>query len=163
MWARARARVCMSNTRARGCVLRGAGGVTHRGFLEIGVLVQFRRDDHLVLGFLAVLCAGMRIVDKGRLQRSVSFESSYLVARSLWPPAPPKTPSLGATGDATLKAVGRAVNINRKSASEAERGFAAHGARGAAARHGTVARHGGAARRRAVRVARQGSEKCATH
>jgi len=66
----------------------------------------------------------------------------------LWPPAPPKTPSLGATGDATLRAVGRAVNINRKSASEAERSFAAHGARGAAARHGTVARHGGTARRR---------------
>ena len=91
----------------------------------------------------------------------------------MWPPAPPKTPSLGATGDATLRAVGRAVNINRKSASEAERSFAggggggvaldAHGARGAAARHGTVARHGGADRRRVVRVARQGSEKCATH
>jgi hypothetical protein len=82
MWARARVCVCMSNTRARGCVLR---------------------------------------------------------------------------------AVGRAVNIIRKSASEAERDFAVFAARGAAARHGTAARHGGAAWRRAVRVARQGNEKYVTH
>jgi hypothetical protein len=31
------------------------------------VLVQFRRDDHLVLGFL------VRIVDKGRLQKKRIF------------------------------------------------------------------------------------------
>jgi hypothetical protein len=37
------------------------------------VLVQFRRDDYLVLGFLAVLCAGVRIVDKGRLQKKRIF------------------------------------------------------------------------------------------
>ena len=73
MWARARACVCMSNTRARGCVLRGAAGVTHRDFLELGVLVQFHRDDYLVLGFLAVLRAGVRIVDKGRLQKKRIF------------------------------------------------------------------------------------------
>ena len=149
MWARARACVCMSNTRARGCVLRGAAGVTHRGFLELaGCWFSYTATTTSFLAFSPCFAPGCALLTRAACKRSVSCESSYLVARSLWPPAPPKTPSLGATGDATLRAVGRAVNINRKSASEAERSFAAHGARGAAARHGTVARHGGTARRR---------------